>query len=79
MSSSVSGTLNPANKATSVIIDAFSNTKYVFWDVSVGFRICFPVEFLELTGNRWFDGWTNCRSYEDQELTLWIADVDFAG
>ena len=48
MSIPVSGRLSPVDKATSEIIDAFSNTNYAFWDVSVGFRIRFPLRFLSL-------------------------------
>ena len=40
--------LSPLVKATSEIIDAFSNGKYVFLEVSVEFGICFPLRFLRL-------------------------------
>ena len=40
--------LSPLVKATSEIIDAYSNANYVFLDVSVGFRIRFPLRFFGL-------------------------------
>jgi hypothetical protein len=44
------------DKTISEIIDAFSNGKYVFWEVSVKFRIQFPLRFLGLGATRLFDG-----------------------
>ena len=40
--------LSRVELATSKIIDAFSNSKYVFLDVSVGFRILFLLHLLGL-------------------------------
>jgi hypothetical protein len=40
--------LSPVDKASSEIIDAFSNGKYVFLDVYVEFGIPFPLRFLGL-------------------------------
>jgi hypothetical protein len=54
-------------KTTSEIIDAFSNANYVFMDVSVGFRIRFPLRFLGLTTPRSFEGFTNRLEYDDKE------------
>jgi hypothetical protein len=47
-SSPISGRLSPADKTTSEIIDAFSNSNYAFMDVSVKFSIHFPLRFLGL-------------------------------
>jgi hypothetical protein len=44
------GSLSVVDKATSEIIDGFSNANYAFWDVSVGFRIRFPLKILILRG-----------------------------
>jgi hypothetical protein len=48
MSSPDSGRLSPADKTTSEIIDVISSSNYVFVEVSVRFRIRFPLIFLRL-------------------------------
>jgi hypothetical protein len=50
MSGSKAGRLSRADKTTSKIIDAFSNVNYAFLDVSVGFRIRYPLAVLQLRG-----------------------------
>src|ERR1700687_2045245 len=44
----LSDRISPTDKASSKIIDAFSNSNYVFVDVSVEFRICNALRFLRL-------------------------------
>jgi hypothetical protein len=50
------GRLSPLIKATSKIIDAFSNANYVFLDVYMGLHMPFPLSFLGLELSNSFDG-----------------------
>ena len=74
--SPISGRLSPADKTTSEIIDAFSNSNYVFLDVSVEFSIHFPLRFLGLARfHRLMDstfGW----KYDDREPLLDLRGND---
>jgi hypothetical protein len=61
------GRLSPLYKTTSEIIDAFSNANYVFMDVSVEFRIRFPLRFLGLRAPRSFEGFNLPLEYDGEE------------
>src|SRR5229473_3493834 len=66
-SNPILGRLSPADKTTSKIIDAFSNSNYVFLDVSVKFSIHFPLRFLGLAPTHRLTDSTLREKYDDPE------------
>jgi hypothetical protein len=74
-SSPISGRLSPVVEITSEIIDAFSNTNYVFLDVSVGFSIRFPLRFLGLEASASFDGFGTASGNMMMQSPYGMAEV----
>src|SRR5579864_1702548 len=64
-----SGRISPTDKASSKIIDAFSNGNYVFVDVSVEFRIYNALRFLRLG----MDPLSALRRFFEPSCTKWLA------
>ena len=61
--------LSPADESTSEIIDAISNAKYVFLDVSVKFSILLSLRFLSLRRSVHLMDSASIGKYDHQEAT----------